>query len=68
MSTKAESKVRWSMEYPKNSLDSYKGMPKKDIILFTELPEKQLNIFDDLKTQLPEYEFVVCLRKRTNKK
>ena len=57
------------MEYLKNSLDSYKGMPKKDIILFPHriAPEKQLNIFDDLKTQLPEYEFVVCQEKELTK-
>ena len=62
-------KVGWPMEYLKNSLDSYKGMPKKDIILFPHriAPEKQLNIFDDLKTQLPEYEFVVCQEKELTK-
>ena len=31
------------------------------------IPEKQLNIFDDLKTQLPEYEFVVCQEKELTK-
>ena len=62
-------KVGWPMEYLKNSLDSYKGMPKKNIILFPHriAPEKQLNIFDDLKTQLPEYEFVVCQEKELTK-
>ena len=50
------------MEYLKNSLDSYKGMEKRDLILFPHrvAPEKQVEIFRDLATQLPEYEFVVC--------
>lgn len=56
------SRVGWPMEYLKNSLDSYKGMQKRDLILFPHriAPEKQVEIFRDLKEQLPEYEFVVC--------
>jgi len=52
----------WPMEYLKNSLDSYKGMPKRDLIVFPHriAPEKQVDIFRDLKTHLPQYEFVVC--------
>jgi len=55
-------RVGWPMEYLKNSLDSYKGMQKRDLILFPHriAPEKQVEIFRDLKEQLPEYEFVVC--------
>jgi len=55
-------RVGWPMEYLKNSLDSYKGMEKQNLILFPHriAPEKQVEIFHDLKTQLPEYEFVVC--------
>ena len=55
-------RVGWPMEYLKNSLDSYKGMEKRDLILFPHrvAPEKQVEIFRDLATQLPEYEFVVC--------
>ena len=55
-------RVGWPMEYLKNSLDSYKGMEKRNLILFPHriAPEKQLDIFLDLKEQLPEYEFVVC--------
>jgi len=55
-------RVGWPMEYLKNSLDSYKGMQKRDLILFPHriAPEKQIEIFRDLKEQLPEYEFVVC--------
>jgi len=39
-----------------------RGMEKKDMILFPHrlAPEKQVNIFQDLKESLPEYEFVVC--------
>jgi hypothetical protein len=37
-------------------------MPKRDLILFPHriAPEKQVEIFRDLKTHLPQYEFVVC--------
>ena len=55
-------RVGWPMEYLANSLEQYKGMPKKDLILFPHrvAPEKQVDIFRDLKEQLPQYEFVVC--------
>lgn len=55
-------RVGWPMEYLRNSLDSYKGMPKRDLILFPHrvAPEKQVEIFRDLKERLPQYEFVVC--------
>ena len=37
-------------------------MPKRDLILFPHriAPEKQVEIFRDLKHHLPQYEFVVC--------
>jgi glycosyltransferase involved in cell wall biosynthesis len=56
------SRVGWPMEYLKNSFDSYKGMEKRNLILFPHrvAPEKQVDIFNDLAQQLPEYEFVVC--------
>ena len=62
-------KVGWPMEYLRNSLDSYKGMTKRDLILFPHriAPEKQLDIFLDLKEQLPEYEFVVCQEQELTK-
>ena len=62
-------RVGWPMEYLKNSLDSYKGMPKRDLILFPHrvAPEKQLDIFLDLKEQLPQYEFVVCQERSLTK-
>ena len=55
-------RVGWPMEYLKNSLDSYKGMEKRDLILFPHrvAPEKQVEIFRDLAQRLPQYEFVVC--------
>ena len=52
----------WPMEYMSDTLLMYKNMPKKDTILFPHriAPEKQLDIFLDLKEQLPQYEFRVC--------
>ena len=52
----------WPMEYMNNTLNLYKGMQKRDLILFPHriAPEKQVEIFRDLKEHLPQYEFVVC--------
>ena len=52
----------WPMEYMSNALTMYKNMPKRDLILFPHriAPEKQVEIFRDLKHHLPQYEFVVC--------
>lgn len=52
----------WPMEYMEDALTMYKGMPKRDLILFPHriAPEKQVEIFRDLKEQLPQYEFFVC--------
>jgi hypothetical protein len=52
----------WPMEYMDDTLTLYKGMPKRDLILFPHriAPEKQVEIFRDLKEHLPQYEFVVC--------
>ena len=62
-------RVGWPMEYLKNSLDSYKGMEKRNLILFPHriAPEKQVDIFRDLKEHLPEYEFVVCQEQELTK-
>jgi glycosyltransferase involved in cell wall biosynthesis len=62
-------RVGWPMEYLRNSLDSYKGMPKRDLILFPHriAPEKQVDIFRDLAEQLPEYEFVICQERELTK-
>ncbi len=52
----------WPMEYMDGTLTAYKNMPKRDLILFPHriAPEKQVEIFRDLKEHLPQYEFVVC--------
>ena len=52
----------WPMEYMADTLTMYKNMPKRDLILFPHriAPEKQVEIFRDLKEHLPQYEFVVC--------
>jgi len=52
----------WPMEYMDDTLTMYKHMPKRDLILFPHriAPEKQVEIFRDLATHLPQYEFVVC--------
>ena len=62
-------RVGWPMEYLRNSLDSYKGMEKRDLILFPHrvAPEKQVEIFRDLAEQLPQYEFVVCQEQQLTK-
>jgi hypothetical protein len=52
----------WPMEYMEDTLAMYKNMLKRDLILFPHriAPEKQVDIFRDLATHLPQYEFVVC--------
>jgi hypothetical protein len=52
----------WPMEYMPDTLSMYKDMPKRDLILFPHriAPEKQVEIFRDLKDHLSQYEFVVC--------
>lgn len=61
--------VGWPMEYLRNSMDMYKGMDKRDLILFPHriAPEKQPEIFRDLKESMPEYEFVICQEQELNK-
>lgn len=62
-------RVGWPMEYLTDSLYKYKGMEKENIILFPHriAPEKQVDIFKDLATHLPEYEFVVCQEQNLSK-
>ena len=59
----------WPMEYMIDTLSMYREMEKKDLILFPHriAPEKQLDIFNDLKEQLPQYEFVVCQERSLTK-
>ncbi len=62
-------RVGWPMEYLANSLDSYRNMPKENIILFPHrvAPEKQPDIFRDLRTHLPDYELIVCQEQELTK-
>jgi hypothetical protein len=59
----------WPMEYMQDTLLMYKNMPKRDLILFPHriAPEKQVEIFRDLKEHLPQYEFVVCQEQQLTK-
>ena len=59
----------WPMEYMQDTLSMYKGMRKRDLILFPHriAPEKQSEIFRDLATYLPQYEFVVCQDRQLTK-
>ena len=59
----------WPMEYMDDILTTYKGMPKRELILFPHriAPEKQVEIFKDLAKQLPQYEFVVCQDQQLSK-
>lgn len=59
----------WPMEYMSETLDNYRSIPKRDLILFPHriAPEKQVEIFRDLALQLPQYEFIVCQDKTLTK-
>lgn len=59
----------WPMEYLKDTLYDYKNSSKENIILFPHrlAPEKQLDIFLDLKKTMPQYEFIVCQDKQLDK-
>lgn len=52
----------WPMEYMEEVLRPYRSFPKRDLILFPHriAPEKQVEIFKDLATHLPQYEWIVC--------
>jgi len=59
----------WPMEYFQDTLAPYKGLKKRDLILFPHriALEKQVEIFRDLAQHLPQYEFVVCQDKQLTK-
>lgn len=59
----------WPMEYMQDTLAPYKGLEKRNMILFPHriAPEKQLDIFKDLAARLPQYEFVVCQERQLTK-
>jgi hypothetical protein len=52
----------WPMEYMPEMFHPFKELPKRDLIVFPHrlAPEKQVEIFRDLKASMPEYEFIVC--------
>jgi hypothetical protein len=60
----------WPMEYMEDTLAMYKGMEKRDLILFPHriAPEKQVEIFRDLKEHLPQYEFIICQEQQLTKR
>jgi hypothetical protein len=60
----------WPMGYMDDTLTPYKKLNKRDLILFPHriAPEKQVDIFRDLKTHLPQYEFIVCQDEQLTKK
>lgn len=59
----------WPMEYMSKILEPYQNLPKRDTIVFPHriAPEKQVEIFRDLATVLPQYEFIVCQDKTLTK-
>ena len=59
----------WPMEYMDQTLAPYKGMTKRDLIVFPHriAPEKQVEIFRDLKEHLPQYDFVICQEQQLTK-
>jgi len=61
--------VGWPMEYLETALGPYRGMTKKDIVLFPHriAPEKQVDIFKDLAKELPQYQFVVAQEQNLTK-
>lgn len=52
----------WPMDYMDQTLQPYKGMKKRDLIVFPHriAPEKQVEIFRDIAKRMPQYDFVVC--------
>lgn len=59
----------WPLEYLPTVLEPYSELPKKNSIVFPHrlAPEKQLDIFKDLESSLPQYEWIVCQEKKLTK-
>ena len=59
----------WPMEYLVEELDPFVGENKENLIVFPHriAPEKQLDIFLDLKQSLPQYKFEVCQERSLTK-
>ena len=62
-------RVGWPMEYLQSSLESYKSIPKRDLILFPHriAPEKQVDIFKDLSDSMDDVEFVIAQERQLTK-
>jgi hypothetical protein len=54
--------VGWPMEYLAGEVQPFLGAPKENIVLFPHrlAPEKQVDIFNDLRGEFPDWEFVAC--------
>jgi hypothetical protein len=67
--TKKIVRTGWPMEYMPKTLEFFKQIPKRDLILFPHriAPEKQVEIFRDLAASMPEYEWIVCQDQPLNK-
>jgi hypothetical protein len=59
----------WPMEYMEDTLTPFKNMEKRKSILFPHriAPEKNPEIFEELKLLLPEYEFIMCQQQTLTK-
>jgi len=59
----------WPMEYMPEMFEPFKAIPKRDLIIFPHrlAPEKQVEIFRDLKETMYQYEFIVCQDTPLNK-
>ena len=62
-------KTGWPMDYLLKDLFPYRNLTKKNQVVFPHrlAPEKQLDIFKDLSTSFPEYNWVVCQEKSLSK-
>ena len=61
--------IGWPMEYLKGDLSPYADVVKEDIVLFPHriAPEKQPEIFRELASMLPEYEFIFAQDQQLSK-
>jgi len=59
----------WPMEYMPAMFEPFKAIPKRDLIVFPHrlAPEKQVEIFRDLKATMYQYEWIVCQDTPLNK-
>jgi len=59
----------WPMAYMPKMFEPYKEIPKRDLIVFPHrlAPEKQVEIFRNLKETMYQYEWIVCQDTPLNK-